>query len=127
MENVYNRYYLVQIPDGSYIMSYLDDSYYVKYLLTGKVQLPLGRMEGRSRDLERYLAEEIKEYGLEEGRVLDMFAEEEYEENKIWHQAVSIGVFFVVLALYVAVSSVVSALFSKRRGAPAEGKGTTGC
>ncbi len=114
VENVYNRYYLVQLPDGNYIMSYLDDSYYVKYLLTGRVQLPLGRIDGRSRDVERYLAEEIEEYSLEDGKMLNMFAEEEYEEHKIWHQAVSIGVFFVVLALYVAVISGVSALFRRR-------------
>lgn len=115
VENVYNRYYLVKLPDGNYVISYLDDSYYVKYRLKGKVQLPLGRVDYMTANEEEYLGSYIEEYGLED-RLLDMFAEERYEENDFLNIAVALGVFFGVLILYIVLATLVSSIFGKMRG-----------
>lgn len=33
---IYNRYYLVKLPDGNYVAAYPEDAYYWKYKLAGK-------------------------------------------------------------------------------------------
>lgn len=117
VENVYNRFYMVKLPDGNYVAAYLDDSYYIKYLLGGgRVQLPLGRPERMSREEAEYLASDIAEHGLDEERLLLMFAEEDYEDHKILHTAVPIGVFFVVLGLVIGVEAAVAKILKKKRG-----------
>lgn len=34
---LFNRYYLVMLPDGNYAAAYLDDGYYLRYCLAGSV------------------------------------------------------------------------------------------
>lgn len=116
VENVYNRYYLVKLPDGEYVLSYLDDSYYIQYLLGGKVQLPLGRADYMLRNEEEYLASTIEEYGLGD-RILDMFAEERYEERDFLNLAASVGLFVAILAVYILLYSLISWIFRKIRKA----------
>ncbi len=117
VENVYNRYYMVKLPDGNYVAAYLDDAYYIKYLLGGgKVQLPLGRPEHMTREEAEYLASDIAEHGLDEEMLLVMFAEEDYEEQKLLHTVVPVVVFFVLLGLVIAVDVAVTSVLKKKRG-----------
>lgn len=115
VENVYNGYYLVKLPDGNYVLSYLDDSYYIKYLLRGKVQLPVGRVDYMLRNEKDYLESYIEEYDLGD-RLLDMFAEEKYEENDLLNKVVTIGAFAAVLAVYILLWTLLSSIFEKIRG-----------
>lgn len=111
MEKVYNRYYLVKLPDGNYVLSYLDDAYYVKYKLAGKVQLPLGRVVQMTAEEEKYTADYVDEYGLDEKLILDMFAEERYEEqgllNTVVPFAVATGVAVVLLAVMIVLEKII--------------------
>lgn len=119
VEYVYNRYYLVKLPDGNYVISFLDDAYYIQYRLKGRVQLPLGRTDFMTYNEKEYLASYIEEYygeyGIRDNLLLDMFAEEQYEENDFLNMLVLIGVFFAVLGIYIVVATVVSSILGKRR------------
>lgn len=120
VENVYNRYYLVKLPDGNYVISFLDDAYYIQYRLQGKVQLPLGRADFMTYNEKEYLASYIEEYGMRDNLLLDMFAEERYEENDFLNLVVLIGVFFAVLAVYVVIAAIVSSVWEKMRKSPTQ-------
>ncbi len=100
---IYNRYYLVQLPDGSYVTAYLEDAYYWKYKLTGTVQLPLGRVTDMLSQEKDFLSPYIEKYELDEERVLVMFSEERYEQHKTLYKVIQLTVFVMILAIYIAV------------------------
>ena len=107
MDKVYNRYYLVKLPDGNYVLSYLDDAYYVKYRLAGKVQLPLGRVVQMMANEREYAETHLSEYGLDEELILDMFAEERYEQQDFLNTLVPFAVATVTAGLLLALLVVV--------------------
>ncbi len=77
---IYNQYYLVRLPDGNYVPAHLDDAYYIKYRLTGKVQLPLGVAVTDIYTHFSRLQPYLEAYGLSNERILDMYCEKRYED-----------------------------------------------
>lgn len=100
---IYNRYYLVRLPDGNYAAAYLDDAYYWKYKLTGKVWLPLGLVEDIPIQAKPLLKSSLEAYEAEGEKMLLMFSEERYEQHKKLYKFVQLAVFAGVLAVYAAV------------------------
>lgn len=110
---IYNQYYLVRLPDGNYVPALLDDSYYIKYRLTGKVQLPLGVAvdfyKGFS-ELQPYL----EEYGVSSERILDMYCEKRYEA---WHMFYTLFPFLlwpVIVFIEIDCGILIEALILKK-------------
>ena len=114
--NIYNRYYLVALPDGNYVIAYLDDAYYLKYLLTRKVQLPVGYVTTISRGEEKLLQPCLEEYGLEENKILVMFSQKRYEDYKILYKAIPVIVYICAMAVYLGVGSLVLSMIQKAGG-----------
>lgn len=99
---IYNRYYLVRLPDGNYVAAYLDDAFYWQYRLTGKVKLPLGLVEDMHIQARPLLQSAIDTYGAEGEKMLLMFSQERYEQHKKLYKFVQLAVFAGILALYGA-------------------------
>lgn len=100
---IYNRYYLVRLPDGNYVAAYLDDAYYWKYRLAGRVQLPLGLVEDIQIQARQLLDPAIEKYGADGEKMLLMFSEKRYEQHKKLYKFVQLAVFAALLAVYGAV------------------------
>ena len=109
----YNRCYLVALPDGNYVLAWLEDAYYWKYKLTGRVQLPLGCKDFMTANEREFLAPYIQEYGLDERSILIMVGDERDEQHKNLHFIVQLGVFAVSIAIMVAVAVVVEIIVGK--------------
>lgn len=103
---LFNRYYLVQLPDGNYVAAFLDDGYYLRYRLTGSVQLPIGRVNYMETKEKELLAPYIEEYGLNEEKILLMFSQERYEQHKALNYFILAAVWLIVLAAYVLLVSL---------------------
>ncbi len=99
---IYNRYYLVRLPDGSYMAAYLDDAFYWQYKLSGKVQLPLGLVKDMHIQESQLLSPSLEKYGAGGEKILLMFSEERYEEHKKLYKFVQLAVFAGILAVYAA-------------------------
>lgn len=110
---LYNRYYLVRLPDKNYIIAYLDDAYYLKYLLRGKVQLPIGQMEYIPSNEKTYFASCVEEYGLEAEEVMVMFSEERYEKCEIVNFLILIAVWIVVMVILCLMNELVASMWKK--------------
>lgn len=110
---IYNRYYLVKLPDGNYVMTYLEDAYYWKYKLTGRVQLPLGRVTDMLSQERDFLNSYIEKYDLDEERVLVMFSEERYEQHKTLYKGIQLAVFAGILVIYIAAVLLVRNLLQR--------------
>lgn len=113
---LFNRYYLVRLPDGNYAAAFLDDGYYLRYRLAGSVQLPIGRAAYMEADERKLLAPYIEEYGLDDERILVMFSQERYEQHKTLNYFVLAAVWVVVLAVYILLVTLVKGILEKRRG-----------
>lgn len=113
---LYNRYYLVRLPDKNYIVAYLDDAYYLKYLIHGKVQLPIGQMEYIPSNEKRYFTSCLKEYDLEAEEVMVMFSEERYEKCEIINFLILIAVWIVIMVVLCLMNELVAGMWKKVRG-----------
>ena len=110
---IYNRYYLVKLPDGNHVLTYLEDAYYWKYKLTGKVQLPLGCVTDMLSQERDFLSSYIQQYELDGERVLVMFSEERYEQHKTLYKGIQLAVFVMILAIYIAVVMLVRSILRR--------------
>ena len=110
MDKVYNRYYLVKLPDGNYVLSYLDDAYYVKYKLAGKVQLPLGRVVQMMANEREYAETHLSDEEL----ILDMFAEERYEQQDFLNTLVPFAVATVTAGLLLVILIILEKAASRK-------------
>ena len=111
---LFNRYYLVKLPDGNYVTAFLDDGVYLRYRLTGNVQLPVGYITYMSAGEKKLLAPYIIEYGLNEEKILKMFCEERYEKYKILNYLILVGVWVLVLAVYLSIVILVENIFEHK-------------
>lgn len=113
--NYYNRYYLVKLPDGNYVPAWLEDSYYWKYKLTGRVQLPLGCKSYTDPRVQETLSSYAQEYGLdgEVQKVLLMFSSERYEQRKTLYFVIRLVVLVIAMAIPVAVVWLVQKAYYK--------------
>ena len=111
---LFNRYYLVKLPDGNYVAAFLDDGVYLRYCLTGSVQLPVGYIEFMDSGEKKLLAPYIEEYKLHEEKILNMFCEERYEKYKILNYIVLIAVWALVLTVYFLLLMLVERVFGHK-------------
>ena len=109
----YNRCYLVALPDGNYVLAWLEDAYYWKYKLTGRVQLPLGCKDFMTQNEREFLDPYIQEYGLDERKILIMVSEERDEQRKNLYFLVQLGVFVGSLAIVIVVALLVEIIAGK--------------
>lgn len=107
----FNQYYLVGLPDGNYVLAHLDDAYYVKYLLAGKVQLPLGIAVTDFSEL--HLQPCFEEYGVPDDRILDMYCEKRYEDWSVLYHVVVCLLFPVLLYIGAVCGLRIHALLLK--------------
>lgn len=110
----YNQYYLVRLPDGNYVPAHLDDAYYIKYRLTGKVQLPLGVAISKDSDDWRDLQPYLEEYGVSNERILDMYCEKRYEDWSILYHVFVLLAWPVLLFIGVNCGALIEALILKK-------------
>lgn len=113
----YNRCYLVALPDGNYVLAWLEDAYYWKYKLTGRVQLPLGCKDSMTANEKEALAPYIEEYGLDERAILLMVSEERDEQRKGLYFIVQLGVLVVSVVIMLVVAVMVEKIIDKVAGA----------
>ncbi|MDE5825926.1 MAG: hypothetical protein K2H91_14790 [Lachnospiraceae bacterium] len=111
---LFNRYYLVRLPDGNYAAAFLDDGYYLRYRLAGSVQLPVGRAAYMEADEKKLLAPYLEEYGLDDERILIMFSQERYEQHKALNYLVLAAVWVVVLMGYILIVALAKGMLKKR-------------
>lgn len=109
----YNRCYLAALPDGNYVLAWLEDAYYWKYKLTGRVQLPLGCKESMTANEKEALAPYIREYGLDEREILMMVSDERDEQQKNLYFIVQLGVLVGSVVILVAVAVIVEKIVDK--------------
>ncbi len=111
---LFNRYYLVKLPDGTYAAAFLDDGVYLRYCITGSVQLPVGYAAFMESGEKKLLAPYITKYGLHEEKILRMFCQERYEEYKTLNYLVLISIWIFVLGLYCFLVMLVEKLFGNK-------------
>lgn len=112
---LYNRYYMVKLPDGNYVMAYLNDGYYLKYRICGSVQLPIGYKQDMDADEKEKLASYVKEYNLDEKTLMVMFSEERYVKWKILNYA-GVAVVWIISAIVLGlIGDAVKRLWKKHR------------
>jgi len=109
----YNRCYLAALPDGNYVLAWLEDAYYWKYRLAGRVQLPLGCKDFMTANEKEALAPYIQEYGLDENDILIMVSEERDEQRKNLYFIVQLGVLVVSVVIMLAVVVAVEKIADK--------------
>lgn len=103
----YNRCYLAALPDGNYVLVWLEDAFYWKYRLSGRVQLPVGCKDSMTSNEKEALAPYIQEYGLDERSILIMVSDELDEQRKHLYFFVQLGVLVVSTVLLIAVAVTV--------------------
>ena len=109
----YNRCYLVALPDGNYVLTWLEDAYYWKYKLTGHVQLPLGCKEFITHNEKEAMASYIQEYDLDEDSILMMVSEERDEQRKNLYFVVRLGVLVGSIAIVIAAAVLIEVIAGK--------------
>ena len=109
----YNRCYLVALPDGNYVLTWLEDAYYWKYKLTGHVQLPLGCKEFMTHNEKEAMASYIQEYDLDEDSILMMVSEERDEQRKNLYFVVRLGVLVGSIAIVIAAAVLIEVIAGK--------------
>ena len=111
----YNRYYLLGLPDGNYVLAFLDDSYYIKYLLNGKVQLPVGHLSWMNANQKEMFAPYIEEYGLDDRDILIMFSESRFIQYEVLFYVIAGAFYVIVEAVVIALIVFIFSLFEKKK------------
>ena len=114
----YNQYYLVKLPDGNYVPTLLDDAYYVKYRLAGKVQLPLGVADRMNREERASLKPYLDEYDLSDDRILVMFCQKRYEDWILLYGGFAFLSFIIILILGIFLKEIIKNKIYKNRQEP---------
>ncbi|MCH5345361.1 MAG: hypothetical protein J1E64_15145 [Acetatifactor sp.] len=110
---LYNRYYMVKLPDGSYVPAHLDDTYYMKYRLTGKVQLPIGIADHMPDRGQSALQPYLDEYDLNKDRILVMYSQKRYEDWELLYAGTAFLLFWVILILGLFIKEIIK---TERKG-----------
>lgn len=103
----YNRYYLVKLPDGNYVPARLDDACYVKYRLTGKVQLPIGIVDIMSVQGRSALQPYLDEYSLSEDCILVMYSQKRYEDWQLLYAGAAFLLWWVLIILGILIKEMI--------------------
>lgn len=112
---IYNQYYLVRLPDGNYVPAHLDDAYYIKYRLAGKVQLPLGVA---ATDIYAHFARlqlYLEAYDISNERIRDMYCEKRYEDLSVLYALFAFLAWPALLFIGACCGSVILRLAGHRK------------
>lgn len=110
---LYNRYYMVKLPDDSYVPARLDDTYYMKYRLTGKVQLPIGIVDHMPDRGQSALQPYLDEYSLSKDRILVMYSQKRYEDWELLYAGVAFLLFWAILILGLWIKETIKSHFKE--------------
>ena len=105
---------MVKLPDGNYMTAYLDDVYYIKYLIAGSVQLPLGTAERMTLTEQEDLKTYITEYSLNSEYLLMMFCQMRYENLKIMYYVVPVVLFIGIIIITSVIESQIEGVIKKK-------------
>lgn len=109
----YNEYYLLECPDGTYILAQMPEKI-VKEIQKGKkVTLPVSSKVSITQEAQGYLTKICEKYDATMKGVLYAFDDEWYQEHSTVIFLIRIGVSFVVL---VAIAAVIMTLLQKLFG-----------
>ena len=111
----YNRYYMVKLPDGNYVPVRLDDAYYVRYRLAGKVQLPVGIVDIMSPRGRSALQPYLDEYGLSENCILVMYSQKRYEDWELLYAGAAFLLWWIILILGILIKEMIKSHFKKEQ------------
>jgi hypothetical protein len=114
----YNQYYLIELQDGTYIVSYLDD-YYAKKIMRGKkITFPMGRKDtviGTEKSLLKEALEEIEEYDISEFEyILCLAHDKHYNNTRILDFIIRIFLGIIIFILFCVVTIIVGNAWKKR-------------
>ena len=113
LSNEYNRFYLLELQDGSHIFAQLP-SQYVSAIEKGKdVTMPIGKREWFNDNSEIYLKEFCEQYGAEVDCMLYFFNNEWYASNDTLFLFVRIGGGFT---LYLVLAFILLTVSKKMFG-----------
>lgn len=98
----YQEYYLVKLPDETYILAQCSDIYRDR-AAAGTVTLPIGKKKANSNSAKQYLAEICDKYGADNAVALYMIDDEWQESHELSFFMIKLGIAVVVFFL-LAVS-----------------------
>lgn len=111
---LYNRYYLVQLPDENYAFAYLDDYYYYKYKRKGSVNLPIGRVWHTKPEERELLSDAGDKYNADETKILQMFSESRYIKYKECYEGILVISILITTALWLIIAGVIGRWIGRR-------------
>ncbi len=91
----YNEYYLLECPDGTYILAQIPKRIAKAIEKGGRVTLPVSKKEGISKEVQGYLSEFSSEYDMTMKGVLYAFDDEWYQEHGTVITLIRLGTAFV--------------------------------
>ncbi len=104
----YDRYYMLELIDGGYLICLMDQDYYDGVLSTENVKFPVGKLDYQ---LNNTMMEFIEEYGAVEYCLVMADSEDEAsEETKLFLTA---GISFIASIVTVIILEVLQGLFNK--------------
>lgn len=105
----YNSYYLVELQDGTYIVTYLDELY-GRQIEAGKaVTLPIGRLEKMSGVVLEKI-KDIKDKPVNQAVILNCFNEKDYKAHEDMYIIIRGGIALIAI---VILYSIICFIFPK--------------
>lgn len=109
--DAYQEYYLIQLPDGTYILAQFSDSYRRAIERGEKVILPIGEKKANSSSAVSYLTKACEPYGASAASCLYMIDDAWYQEHDfsmfmIKFMAAAVVFFVLAVGLMVAAEKV---------------------
>ena len=112
----YNRYYLLELSDHSYILAQMSDIEASAIRNKDSIRLPIGQKVGLSKQARSYLAPICKQYGVEMNGVFYTFDNQWQKEHHLSVLVVRLASSAVVwLVLSIGMVLLGNAIFSKKK------------
>lgn len=92
----YNEYYLLECPDGTYILAQMSKRIAKAIEKGEQLTLPISKKAGISKEVQGYLSEFSDEYDMTMKGVLYTFDDEWYQEHSTAITLIRLGVAFVI-------------------------------
>lgn len=113
--DIYNEYYLLECPDGTYILAQLPHSLVKEIKKTGNVTLPVGKKDALPQTAKSYLSDICNQYSASTKGVLYVFDDEWYKDHSFQILLIRFGVAIVALfAVAVCLNLLGDKVFLKK-------------
>ena len=108
----YGEYYLLQLPDESYILAQMPVDYARKIKAGKKVVLPIGRKEAASKKVLAQISDVCQEYDVYTEGIFYCINDKWNESHKLMLQLIRIGiVFLITIALGTILIIIIGKIF----------------